>query len=153
MTSSEKISRMEAEVRAACDVVQKASTELECMRAREALKRRCAILNTRIESLQVCYPLFHAYFLKPFAPPQATFTSLDARALTERANVTATIKSLAKQRTAAASEKKRLTSLLSLMAPNWQLKHQRPLTYRGMEYVGVRAVVFVRSGSFSRQGI
>ena len=53
MTSSEKISRMEAEVRTACDVVQKASTELECMRAREALKRRCAILNTRIESLQV----------------------------------------------------------------------------------------------------
>ena len=70
-----------------------------------------------------------------FSESQATFTSLDARALTERANVTATIKSLAKQRTAAASEKKRLTSLLSLMAPNWQLKHQRPLAYRGIECV------------------
>ena len=53
MSSSDKITRMEAEVRVACDLVQKASTELECMRAREALKRRCAILNTRIESLQV----------------------------------------------------------------------------------------------------
>ena len=53
MSSGDKITRMEAEVRAACDTVQKASAELECMRAREALKRRCAILNTRIESLQV----------------------------------------------------------------------------------------------------
>jgi hypothetical protein len=49
--------------------------------------------------------------------------------------VTATIKSLAKQRTSAAAEKKRLTGLLSLMAPNWQLKHQRPLVYRGIEFV------------------
>jgi hypothetical protein len=55
MTTSEKISRMEAEVRTACDMVQKASTELEYMRAREALKRRCAILNTRIENLQVAF--------------------------------------------------------------------------------------------------
>lgn len=53
MSASDKIVRMEAEVRTACDMVQKASAELECMRAREALKRRCAILNTRIESLQV----------------------------------------------------------------------------------------------------
>jgi hypothetical protein len=55
MTSGDKIARMEAEVRFACDLVQRASAELECMRAREALKRRCAILNTRIECLQVHY--------------------------------------------------------------------------------------------------
>ena len=61
------------------------------------------------------------------------FTSLDVRALGDRARVSATIKSLAKQRTGAAAEKKRLTGLLSLMAPNWQLKHQRPLTFRGIE--------------------
>ena len=57
MPTGDKIARMESEVRASCDMVQKASTELEYMRAREALKRRCAILNTRIESLQV-YPAF-----------------------------------------------------------------------------------------------
>ncbi len=66
---------------------------------------------------------------------KAALLSLDARALSDRANLTATIKSLAKQRTGAAAEKKRLTGVLSLMAPNWQLKHQRPLTYRGIEWV------------------
>jgi hypothetical protein len=55
MPTGDKIARMESEVRTSCDMVQKASTELECMRAREALKRRCAILNTRIESLQVYF--------------------------------------------------------------------------------------------------
>jgi hypothetical protein len=64
---------------------------------------------------------------------QATLSSLDVRALSDRAHVTATIRSLAKQRTGAAAEKKRLTGILSLMAPNWQLKHQRPLLYRGIE--------------------
>jgi hypothetical protein len=64
---------------------------------------------------------------------QATLSSLDVRALSDRAHVTATIRSLAKQRTSAAAEKKRLTGVLSLMAPNWQLKHQRPLLYRGIE--------------------
>ena len=132
MSSGDKIVRMEAEVRAACDLVQKASTELEYMRAREALKRRCAILNSRIESLQVSSIHFAVVVLLIFKT-KATFLSLDARALSERANVTATIRSLAKQRTGAAAEKKRLTGLLSLMAPNWQLKHQRPLAYRGIE--------------------
>ena len=132
MSSGDKIVRMEAEVRAACDLVQKASTELEYMRAREALKRRCAILNSRIESLQVSSIHFATLLLLIFKT-KATLLSLDARALSERGNVTATIRSLAKQRTGAAAEKKRLTGLLSLMAPNWQLKHQRPLTYRGIE--------------------
>ena len=132
MSSGDKIVRMEAEVRAACDLVQKASTELEYMRAREALKRRCAILNSRIESLQVSSIYFAVVVLLIFKT-KATLLSLDARALSERGNVTATIRSLAKQRTGAAAEKKRLTGLLSLMAPNWQLKHQRPLTYRGIE--------------------
>ena len=132
MASGDKIVRMEAEVRAACDLVQKASTELEYMRAREALKRRCAILNSRIESLQVSSIHFATLLLLIFKT-KATLLSLDARALSERGNVTATIRSLAKQRTGAAAEKKRLTGLLSLMAPNWQLKHQRPLTYRGIE--------------------
>ena len=132
MSSGDKIVRMEAEVRAACDLVQKASTELEYMRAREALKRRCAILNSRIESLQVSSIHFAVVVLLIFKT-KATLLSLDARALSERGNVTATIRSLAKQRTGAAAEKKRLTGLLSLMAPNWQLKHQRPLTYRGIE--------------------
>lgn len=132
MSSGDKIVRMEAEVRAACDLVQKASTELEYMRAREALKRRCAILNSRIESLQVSSIHFAVVVLLIFKA-KATLLSLDARALSERGNVTATIRSLAKQRTGAAAEKKRLTGLLSLMAPNWQLKHQRPLTYRGIE--------------------
>ena len=57
MPTGDKIARTESEVRTSCDMVQKASTELECMRAREALKRRCAILNTRIESLQVYFAL------------------------------------------------------------------------------------------------
>jgi hypothetical protein len=65
--------------------------------------------------------------------PQATLSALDARALSERAQVTATIRSLAKQRTGVAAEKKRLTGVLSLMVSNWQLKHQRPLMYRGIE--------------------
>jgi hypothetical protein len=63
MSSGDKIVRMEAEVRAACDLVQKASTELEYMRAREALKRRCAILNSRIESLQVSFIHFATLLL------------------------------------------------------------------------------------------
>jgi hypothetical protein len=139
MSTGDKITRMEAEVRAACDMVQKSSAEIECMRAREALKRRCAILNTRIESLQVFHFVvnLNAVHTQQNFFVQATLSSLDARALGDRAHVTATIKSLAKQRTGAASEKKRLTSLLSLMAPNWQLKHQRPLTYRGIEYVAI----------------
>jgi hypothetical protein len=133
MSTSDKIVRMEAEVRSACDMVQKASSELEYMRAREALKRRCAILNTRIASLQVLFLFPVRFFLKSLSLFQTTLNSLDVRALSERAHVSATIKSLAKQRTGAAAEKKRLTGLLSLMSPNWQLKHQRPLVYRGIE--------------------